>query len=52
MAVKHSTTFKDRGNNGWGDKKHRIQKGQPEVKVVKILDLNNGGKVRWEKVYV
>lgn len=51
MARKSSSTFKDRGNNGWGDKKYRINKNQPEVKITMVLDLTRGGKIRFEKVY-
>lgn len=48
MAMKANSTFRDRGNNGWGEKKNRIQKNQPEVKVIKVLAAS--GKMHFERV--
>lgn len=52
MARKSSSTFRDRGNNGWGQKIHRQRKHEQTFQVVAILDLDKGGKMRFERVAI
>lgn len=53
-AEKTKGRYKSTGGNGAAKKKHKKnpQKIKPLFTMLKVIDLDNGGKARWVKQYV